>query len=135
MAESPASASIDQEFRALIASMPAVDELSDDVLRDRLVELERVVNAAHAAQAEVMTEIVARAGTAEYEFIADKLAITGVRLLSSLVTVPSKRPASVTRPVPGLIGASADERATGPSAPSSRYRRCYPQARARRGRD
>ncbi|HEX5016266.1 MAG TPA: DUF222 domain-containing protein, partial [Actinomycetes bacterium] len=76
MAESTAPTSIDQQFRALIESMPAVDQITDDALRDRLVELERVVNTAHAAQAEVMTEIAARAGTAEYEFIADELAIT-----------------------------------------------------------
>ena len=51
-----------------------VRQLSDAALRDRLVELERVVNWAQAAQAQVMVEMARRADAADAADDADRAA-------------------------------------------------------------
>jgi hypothetical protein len=67
---------IDQQVHLLIESLDAVRDIDGAALRERLVQLERVVNMAQGAQAELMCELSARADAMESEFIADELAIT-----------------------------------------------------------
>ena len=56
---------IDQQVHLLIESLDAVRDIDDAVLRERLVQLERVVNMAQGAQAELMCEIVCPGGNAD----------------------------------------------------------------------
>ncbi len=84
---------IDEQVQRLIAVLPAVGEASDADLRDRLVQLERVVNLAQSEQASVMCELAERAQRADHadeesagrqllphesrmEFVADEIAVT-----------------------------------------------------------
>jgi hypothetical protein len=76
MSEKPTPPTIDQQFHALVGQLRSVSSIDDAALRDRLAELDRVVNMAHAAQAAVMHEMAHRAGPSEYEFVADEIAIT-----------------------------------------------------------
>lgn len=81
---------IDRQVAALLASLPSSAVLPDADLRDRLVQLERVVNIVQAAQADVMVELSRRAVRADVqdervgvsvqsrrgEFVADEIAVT-----------------------------------------------------------
>ena len=84
---------IDEQVQRLIAAMPAVGAAGDADLRDRLVQLERVVNLAQSEQALVMCELAERAQRADREdeeshrrqllphesrtqFVADEIAVT-----------------------------------------------------------
>ena len=84
---------IDQQVHLLIESLDAVRDVDDATLRERLVQLERVVNMAQGAQAELMCEIGVRAATADREdslvrdrhlqpresrvpFVADEISLT-----------------------------------------------------------
>ena len=94
-------------MRAAIADLPALPEVGDGGLRDRLVDLEQARNMIEAEQARVMTEMHQRAATADaardaalapqaqalvpahdsrlVEFVADELAVLLVctRMLAS----------------------------------------------------
>ncbi len=70
------SESLDQQVGLLIEGLDAARDVDDATLRERLVQLERVVNMAQGAQAELMCEMSSRADEMECEFIADELAIT-----------------------------------------------------------
>jgi hypothetical protein len=87
MSSTPSAEAIDEHVQALIESLDALVDIDDMALRDRLVQLERVVNMTQQAQAHVMCEMSRRAGPSEYEFVADEIAIT----LSTTKPVASHR--------------------------------------------
>jgi hypothetical protein len=55
------SESLDQQVGLLIEGLDAARDVDDATLRERLVQLERVVNMAQGAQAELMCEMSSRA--------------------------------------------------------------------------
>lgn len=82
---------IDTQVRHLLVTLPQCADVDDDVLRDRLVQLERVVNSVQAAQADVMVELSRRAARLDFaeeqrsgislsarrtEFVADEISAT-----------------------------------------------------------
>jgi hypothetical protein len=94
MPQKPSSRPLDQSTSALFErELGDIASLPDDVVRERLAELEHLVNMAQGAQAQLMCEMAARAAAADraevkargrellpheerWQFVADEVAVT-----------------------------------------------------------